>query len=551
METVFQLPHDFTNLRNGDHPPTLLIGSGLSLKLAPSLGELKKKCIEAEQELGICPPDADSIVAQTDMDAQDSLYIWADGVLDYLRLKGVPNPKLNLARALGLTTESSWHCGTRLGIQRTTPRHRVIARLAREKRWGSIWTFNWDCLIEAALESVGLKCGDADASQPWPTGYHTFVTREDYKHIGENSITLHKPHGCAEALRRAEECISLGDMPTAEAFSKRFLIGKNELSKICDASDPDHTSITAKMNAYFSGNPLICAGWSAQEPYFLEFLSGITDQLKTYPEQEDRLSIINPSSKPEYDELKDIFGVGGVPCLFEVKRQANEIFTSDWLFLWIQTVYGLEILLNRAENITVKTEISSLLKQVKIPGSFDFVAKWFDCFLPAWVRLCWRSGLVSTTLDNGQKVLPHRIRMEKRDEHIPWRRAGDRPELEAAGMILIATQHALAGWDMEKYPGAYWNPQDMALQIPVPAWQAPVEHNAIASLKPLLEEVRRNIAFIRKIALIPITLNNTQPAPNLLKHYKSLVGRFLPIAQFAAGDKIDIIDLEMLTGGNE
>ena len=102
---------------------------------------------------------------------------------------------------------------------------------------------------------------------------------------------------------------------------------------------------------------------------------------------------------------------------------------------------------------------------------------------------------------------------------------------------------------MEMYPGAFWNESELALLIPVPAWQDADDHNSIASLKPLLEEVKRNVAFIRKVSILPITLNGDAPPMHIVNRYKSLVGRFLRISQYFAGENIDHIFLNNLPGG--
>jgi hypothetical protein len=94
-----------------------------------------------------------------------------------LEARGNPNPKLALAQSLDIPSEPRWLGG--VATQRNTPRHRVIARFARERLWDQIWSLNWDCVQESAFENVGIKHNAPDANLPWPTTYNTFITAAD------------------------------------------------------------------------------------------------------------------------------------------------------------------------------------------------------------------------------------------------------------------------------------------------------------------------------------------------------------------------------------
>jgi hypothetical protein len=134
-----------------------VVGAGLSWGLVPLPEELLRQWKEgAERELG-----CDAIDNLPGGSA--ALYAWAERILAHLSDRGGTPPKLALAKALGLLADQSWTGNVPVPLRGTTPRHRVIARFAREQRWASVWSLNWDCILENALERVGLERGRGGA----------------------------------------------------------------------------------------------------------------------------------------------------------------------------------------------------------------------------------------------------------------------------------------------------------------------------------------------------------------------------------------------------
>jgi hypothetical protein len=116
------LPHNFPNFRKvaGRRPVLIALGAGMSFDSVPgAISLLSEKRDHVERLLGF----------RTSAGA-DTLYKWADEILEQLRAAGNDNPKLELAIALGIPSDPRW--GGRPSTQRSTPRHRVIARFARE-----------------------------------------------------------------------------------------------------------------------------------------------------------------------------------------------------------------------------------------------------------------------------------------------------------------------------------------------------------------------------------------------------------------------------------
>src|SRR5208282_3398153 len=195
------LPHNSPTLRqigNGNHRlSVLLLGAGMSYELVPGPGPLlAEKRATAEARLG-CVSALPELPASP-VPPANYLYKWADDIMAQLAANGDPTPKLTLAESLDIPHESRWlGCIT---TQRSPPRHRVIARFAREGLWDQIWSLNWDCVQESALDNIGIRRGEPDEpddGMPWPTVFKTLVTAAECAQIGEQfSVKIIKPHGC-------------------------------------------------------------------------------------------------------------------------------------------------------------------------------------------------------------------------------------------------------------------------------------------------------------------------------------------------------------------
>lgn len=201
-----EYPHTFEILRESDRSAIFMCGAGSSYGLNPfPLEILERNRAQAEREIAAISgrPFPALSVADT---APDALYVWAEHAQSELESVNHKCPKLQIAKSLALTSDARWLAGVSLPISQATPRHRVLARLVREKRLHSIWTFNWDCRIEAALESIGLKEDDVVADQPWPMRYQRILTLKDYgKAPPDRTIQVHKRHGCIKNVKELEE----------------------------------------------------------------------------------------------------------------------------------------------------------------------------------------------------------------------------------------------------------------------------------------------------------------------------------------------------------
>ena len=179
--------------------PILLVGAGLSFGVAPNAGDvLRAQRGKAEQRLGI-PPAGDEHCGH--------LYHSADYILDTAADNDRVPLKLRLARAPGITTDPRWTARVGVPLRGNTSRRRVIARLAREGGWASIWSLNWDRVLECALESVGFERNDARFKQPWSCLYTTNVTDKDVIAASRDGVLgVYKP-----LLRTWESWLSMLD----------------------------------------------------------------------------------------------------------------------------------------------------------------------------------------------------------------------------------------------------------------------------------------------------------------------------------------------------
>lgn len=261
------LPHNFPSLRNGPRKPILIFGTGMYHELVPSVMDVTRKCPEAEKKLKFSIPRNDG-----DLDKLGYIYDWAEQIYQQLLKRQEPLPKLKIADALGILDNPAWLGKIDMPLRGTSPRHRVVARFAKEKRWHAIWSLNWDCLLEVGLESVGFDEYQALTQQPWPTTYVTYVTHNDHPpNADDDTVTVYKPHGCVKSLLKAEEEYNKGNCPTSEQLAKRFLITKTELSelkkKFCDLTD---TSFCYRLHLHLQGYPLLGVGWSVSEDYLID-----------------------------------------------------------------------------------------------------------------------------------------------------------------------------------------------------------------------------------------------------------------------------------------
>jgi hypothetical protein len=533
-----QVPHNFPSLRNGNRRPVIVIGAGMSVPDVPAVEELfEQKHESVEQALF-----GSRIKGFDDHGGDRPFYVWAQHIVEALVARKDRCPRLTLAKALGLLDDKRWSPEIELSLNRSAPRHRVIARFARGGRWSALWSLNWDCWLESGLRSVGLGNADGSDSLPWPTSYISCVTLQDVLPAASDKVvSLYKPHGCVSALTKAQEAMSEGDDQRALALSDGFVVTSNDLGNIKpNPANPARQVLYNKLRDQLIDCPLVVAGWRADERCLIElFRHSVKPVKKRGGLAQDELTVVDLNFQPGHEHLAECYDLSEADCFVRVLEDG---FNRDSLFLWVQALYALDHLYKHADE-SVKPRLKAILDNLMQPVPNHFVLDWADSFLSTWVRLCWRSELVTCYL-NGHPVPSHAISMESRDEHIPWNvEHGPRPDLAGAAALLSAIAEAGNIWEFSTFPGALWRDDDCSLTVPLPAWDGCQRMNNLRGLKPLADCLGRDMARVSGLCILPVTIVPGQIVSEetimLLKH---CLARELPHTHFAQVENIKVVN---------
>jgi hypothetical protein len=541
--------HSFPFLLAGDAKPVLVSGAGLSWGLIPMPNEIIRIRRHAAEQLlnanyggGFAPHTGDPQGTLS-----DTLYEWAEEALDFLRNAGVACPKLVLARVLEVSSDPRWLAGVSTPITSLKPRHRVIARLAREGKWRAVWTFNWDCHIEAALNAVGIKENPFDTNQPWIVRYQRFLSIEDYGRAPfARTIQIHKPHGCVQSLVDAENQIKLGQKTEADFANLKFKIAKSELQAAPVPIDADYLTFRARILEHFSGSPHVAIGWRAAEQYVLEEFTAISDRLRMYPDAETRLSIIDPVFNAEgHPRLAQIYNVTQAQAHLPVESGGAP--SVDTLMRWVQAIYTLEIVERILPPGPRREAVSHLIANLKAGQTPEWLLDWADYLVPAWVRLCWREGLVQARNANGELLEPDEVRLEA-DWHVPLSQAlPERPELVTAAHLLTAFMNHAALWNFSREPGFAVTAVGQVIVL-VPIWGDPARRRWLNSLRPLLQTVRPRIGLYNEICVLPVALERNANAAEADEAFKAVQTATSSLGG-ATGRRLRSVTMDMLSGG--
>lgn len=530
-------PHKFPSLTESPSQtkPVLLIGAGMSSGIAPmpsQLAEELKAPIQHELEVKL---GCSSAKTNIDPKNQESLYIWAGEMIADLTQNGKmaeTDAKTKLADAIGITTDPRWRGRTKIPLRGNTPRHRVVARLAREECWHALWSLNWDCILETALESVGMPLKPRTTTtrkQPWPEWHLTWTQPEELPPVDDSStVIIIKPHGCARKLISGE-CVTF--KVTAEELEQG---GMNQGEQV------------AMLHKHFSAVPLLTCGWSASEKYLLNLFNDLSQKNIIPANSLDPLSIVDiDQNNPNHIEVASSYGITP-PHPAQVKVDLENC-TTDELFLWIQTRFGLNQL--KAIQNPPDEKFDYLLEVMTNPQCEHWLNSWFDNFLSIWVRLCFNSGITKFFVkanDLDSEAIP----TDRRDEHIPWGfQFVSRPDLEIATQLLLklAEDDIGAYWDTRRFPGGLWDPKSRHLIIPLPCLQQnyPPSLNA---LKSMMESHHwERIGDIMQIDILPMNkYGSIMPNEDFCKTLSHSVSNLMKHSHLADSRNIKIVELSAL-----
>jgi hypothetical protein len=501
------VPHSFPALLDASADPSVLIvGAGMSSGIAPSVdslaADINAQHAEVVRKLGVDPSPPPT-------DFRD-FYDWAERAFDALKAQlhlGDDAAKVRLANSIGVTTDPRYQRNVEsIGLRQLWARHRVSARFAREGRWRAIWSLNWDCVLESALECVGLRPHpqpgtNITSSSPWNQWYLTWSPGDAFPPAGHHAtVYVCKPHGCVRKIR---------------TNNPLFIVIRRELQTLTPRLQP----AAAEMNVGLSHAPLFAVGWRADEDYICANIEALKVAGTLLVNGVDRLSVINRTWYPlppsiaqqNHQRLAVAFGVTQADCFFEVGKAGHP--TMDDLFRWAQTRYYLQRLRLFAQHSAPwagsVAAIAAIESFFAVPRPNHVVNAFVDDFVSVWLRLCFNAGRV-VFMRHGVPVPQAVVATDLRDEHIPWmydQTARD-DMLATIPLLLAVWQGAAAAgvqWSFDEFPGALWDEIDGHLILPLPAWSNIDKPIDLAGLKPLVES--RNWGrrgAIRKLSILPL-----------------------------------------------
>lgn len=513
QSTNHSAPHQFGDLLGATRRSDVVIGAGFSAGYVPFPNQLLEEIQDlAETALGVGKVS----------DHSGNLYIWAEKILALIVASGESHPKLKLAEAMGLLSHRRWMVDVELNG--TCPRHRVMARFAREDLFGALWSLNWDCMYEGALESIGFVRGGPVREQPWLTSYASIVTERDFRRLTErNVLCLRKPHGCVNSLIEARGELLSGNSARAKEISDRFLLTDKELKE--PRTDTLDIRFFRHMIAELQSNPLIVLGWSVSEPY----LQGAIKDLGRGPGTLQDLSIIDLSMNAAgHTSIAEAFQLDKDAVFFEVTR-IGDGFDIDNFMLWLQARYCVTQLLlaaNSEADTALGAALQAFLDKLTYWSSPGFATSWADDFIPSWTRLCWRAGVIDCP-----GFRPDKLRMDMPHEHIPWRlpEGTRRHDLYAAAKLLHALDKTPDKWDVSSLPGFLFDSTLNRAVIVLPAWDTP---DYLASFKSLVDQVHGKLQIVEQISFIPLhpTIPVAELPSNVISDARDAILREWPLA---------------------
>jgi hypothetical protein len=408
-----------------------------------------------------------------------------------------------------------------------------------------MWSLNWDCLLENALERVGLQRDKPRPDLPWKTGYTTFITVKDYPGAGDpRSVTLFKPHGCVRSLDDARAALDKGEVEEARQLADRFMITADELHT--PPFDPQATQqhLYSNLRTCLAKCPLVSLGWSASEPYIHEILKqDVQPVLEARGPAVDELSIIDICFNAEgHQRLAAAYRRTQVEAHVPIDRPPGE-FTLDAFWLWLQALHTAQCLLLHDP---AATTLDAIFKSLKLPPGADWLLCWADQWFPAWCRLCWRAGIMRCFDSSGRRVPPEKLDVDGDDAQVPLHIPNcERPDMIAAGDFLATLWNKPLRWDFQRFPGALFEAATGRLILGVPTWASPVSH-ADRALSLLIRLWKNGpLGSVRELALLG--LDGRQPLISAaMEHWRQALARSLPFAHFTSPENIQLINLIQL-----
>ena len=520
------IPHHFPSLVEGPVQVVLIVGTGLSAPNAPTTGILKDKLDCVANDLGVT--------------LNDNFFVLAEAILDKLTTSGKSDSesRLWLAEGLGMLDDRRWFGEIGLPLSGNTPRHRTLARFVVEERLGAIVSLNWDALLEAALDSVGLTEG---GSRPRPWKVIEYARVVDNTHMPKlahaNVFPVIKPHGCVRELERLRNQLRSGNAPGSVTFK----LTSTELDELTPDQD---NAVNSNVKNYIAKYPLIGIGWYASEGYLRDAIVEIAQQVKR--SESDPFTLIDLKWNSNHSEIATAYGKKETESFAQVKKDKSP--STDCLMLWLQAHYAIKRMIAMVPT-KEQAPLKQLLQELDQPSCDHPVQSWVDNWLPTWVRICWRAGAMQgANPQTGKTFGPFEIPVTPRDVHIPLTGMSiERRDLHAAAKLLVALSKSLGRFRFDLYPGGLLDMDRNCLYLPLPGWKASVPSSDLAALKPLVEALK-GLGYVKKIFLLWLNNQDDHQDLALRRQLEAQFQRLMPLTGFASGKAVSWIDLEALSG---
>lgn len=537
-------------------PPALVIGAGFStpqVQLPVQLAaHYAKEKSEIEKTLGITTSFDFKLDANGKYNPDD-LYCWAGRCVEELnKVSGAQDPpaKRKLLNAMGLLEDPQFAATVNIPLRGSTPRHRVLARFAREGCIHSLWSLNWDLWLEAAFEAVGLIRKNSTfpgLSDELPTGWkknYRVCLPSDPPDGNNNCIPLYKPHGCVGAF--------------AAQTDDTFKITKAELEGDVPSAEK------LRLQNQLSWKPVCAIGWGATESNLQRIFKDCADANQLQP---GKLTIVGLSwnddvetTDSRHSKLAENFGQDVTNTFCSVQR--NSPGTTDDLMQWIQALRTLRRfkIVVTALDPTNTTVLQQLEKQLEIFQKPIFLGQpsgwalsWLDTFVPVWSRVCF--SLKALVFQKDGDVPVSALPMMRRDEHIPLNdNTTKRWDIFSAAnlySVLLSTDTATESeLDFETFPGAFWHAPTRSLLIPIPMWGDVVDIS-LAAIKPLMESRHwSGMSRVKRVCLLRVKGGTSAAAhadeADRLAVWKQSICSLMKLRAFARADDIEDCDAQDL-----
>jgi len=323
-----------------------------------------------------------------------------------------------------------------------------------------------------------------------------------------------------------------------------FKLGAKELR---DITHDQRDVVNVKVKSYILDCPLIGIGWRAEEDYLRAAIVEIAQQVRrTEP---DSFTLIDLEWHKNHSEIAAAYGKDDSDAFVKVRQLHNP--STDCLLQWLQARHALARMIEMIPSAE-RPPLQKLLDDIDFPAPDHPLLRWADCWLPIWVRLCWRLGAMRGNDPHTNKVIgPFDIPISPRDIHIPLTGMSvERRDLHAAARLLSVLSKCLGRFRYDLFPGGIFETKKNRLYLPLPGWRADVPPADLAALKPLIESLK-GLGYVKEIKLIWLNSKDDVENPLIKRELEARFRMLMPMAGFARDGGVTWVGLKEIVEGDD